>query len=350
MTTHPITLSPDDSQWNIGRTLNWMSERFVGCSQSPRLDAQLLLARALTCDRVKLYTQIDKPLSRDERDTLRGMVKRRLAGEPVAYILGVKHWHDMELVVDRRVLIPRPETETLFDLLSAWSVPSLESDRLAGRRPVIVDLCTGSGCLALAFARRFPHALVFGVDVFAEALDIARENGRRYGVENITWCDPLDVTQRQALHACLDAARAQGDGSFVLVANPPYVTSAEWSALDAGVRDYEPRLALEAGEDGLDVARSIAAVWDDLKGSFLDGPEPLAGFFGLELADGQPQKLMAMRSPLDLKPGVIPASPRDYPQNRAFAAADLEGRVRYLFEHIGCPLPVVDVTQEQDAH
>lgn len=336
----------EGNQWNIGRALGWMNERFAALSDSPRLDAQLLLAHVLSCSRVALYTAIDKPLTLAEREALRGVVRRRLAGEPVAYILGTKHWHDMELAVDRRVLIPRPETETLFDLLSAWVAPTLDAEIELGRTPVVLDLCTGSGCLALAFARRFPQARVLALDISQDALEVAQANGQRYACSNITWADPVDVTRTGETLCSLMQTLELCEGSVVMVSNPPYVTSDEWQRLALDVRDYEPRIALEGGADGLAVARALVTLWQEIvrrAANDTNGSVPSKAFFlGMELGDGQPSSLIqemagdsvATRAKF-MRGGESSSEGEAYPDSGFGVLSDLAGQMRFLFGHGG---------------
>ena len=325
--TKPLDAAPATTNlWTIGRALTWMTERFSESSDSPRLDAQLLLAHVLSCARVTLYTQIDQPLTLEERELLRGVVRRRLSGEPVAYILGVKSWHDMDLLVDSRVLIPRPETETLFDCLAAWSAVSLQRDVAEGRVPLVIDMCTGSGCLALAFARRFPQAKVLALDVSPAALEVARENALRLKVDNVTWLEPTDVQDESAVWRHLGPLLETCNGSLVVVANPPYVTTEEWVHLDLDVRDHEPRVALDGGQDGLDVARAVYGIWNLLSQNFAPvRTKSRPGFLGMELSAGQPNHLAPQACLGNLE--VVAEGP--------FVLKDLAGSPRFLMAHAG---------------
>jgi release factor glutamine methyltransferase len=346
--------------WTIGRTLQWMTERFAKISPTARLDAQLLLGQVLSCTRVQLYAEYDKPLSVAERDALRPLVRRRMRGEPVAYILQRKDWHDMTLYVDSRVLIPRPETETLFDLYSAWLASQLEGGederQTANPEVVIFDLCTGSGCLALALARRFPRAQVFGVDKSSDALAVAMINAERLGVRNISWM-LADVTSNgfwEELKAHLDKV-PQLDGSrrvCAVVSNPPYVSAEEWEQCSPEVREFEPRIALVPdGDTSLCVSESILAQWSHLNFACRDGETRF--FLGMETGVDHPQSMLANRN----SPGsdanrqqfsVFRAddSVRDFPLAQchgasgedssfvpvvSFVCEDLEGKSRFLF-------------------
>ncbi|MEY2987655.1 MAG: hypothetical protein RJB13_1176 [Pseudomonadota bacterium] len=232
-------MGPQNATWTVRDVLNWTSRKFSDLAlSSPLLDAQLLIGSVLSLSKVEIYTQLDRPLIESERYQLRELVRRRMTGEPVAYLLKQKDWHDLDLYVDSRVLVPRPETETLLDVVLA----SCKSDSLHPLR--ILDLCTGSGCLAIALARRFPEAQVVAVDVSSDALDVARINAERNLVSNVEFI-------------CADAGQEKTydslkfNGSFdIIVSNPPYVSEAEWSQCEGSVRDFEPRLALVGGECG----------------------------------------------------------------------------------------------------
>ena len=189
---------------------------------SPRLDAELLLARALGLERIELYTQHDRPLPTAERDAAREVVRRRGAREPLAYVLGDWDFRRLTLKTDRRALVPRPETEVLVDRCLAL-LEGVEAPR-------VLDVGTGTGAIALAVKSERPDAIVVAADCSPEALELARENAAL-----------LDLDVR-----FVETDLVQGiDGPFALVAsNPPYVLAAELDGLEAEVRDWEPRLAL----------------------------------------------------------------------------------------------------------
>jgi release factor glutamine methyltransferase len=233
--------------WTVQEILRWTSQRFAQVDiATPLLDAQVLLCFVMKISRVELYTQAQRPLTSQERSVFREFVRRRLAGEPVAYLLGKKDWHDLSLYVDKRVLIPRPETESLLDF-------ALEVLKSAQKKPRhILDLCTGSGCLAVAFAKRFPEARVFALDISQESLEVAELNARENGVSNIEFM-LADVTKLPVLEH-LRKIPLEFD---VVVANPPYVSENEWMLCDVSVKNFEPKLALTAAEDGLQVARLL---------------------------------------------------------------------------------------------
>jgi release factor glutamine methyltransferase len=343
--------------WTIGRTLQWMTERFAQISPTARLDAQLLLGQVLGCTRVQLYAEYDKPLSSSERDALRPLVRRRTRGEPVAYILQRKDWHDMTLYVDSRVLIPRPETETLFDLYSAWLTAQFEGgdDERQREHPEVVffDLCTGSGCLALALARRFPRAQVFGVDKSSDALAVAMINAERLGVKNVSWIES-DVTSStfwEELKAHLDRVPLLPGGRRVcaIVSNPPYVSAGEWEQCSPEVREFEPRVALVPdGDTPLCVSESILERWSQLIDTCGAGETQF--FLGMETGVDHPQAILAQRNaqvgcgdqkqfPLfraddsvrDFPLAICQGSSGDSFSFVPFVCEDLEGKPRFLF-------------------
>jgi len=232
-------------------------------SPSARLDAEVLLAHVLGFTRLDLYVQFDRPLMERELAPFRDMIRRRARGEPVAYLVGEREFRSRPFAVNPAVLIPRPETELLVET-------ALEA--LADAEPGwVVDVGTGSGAIAVTLALEAPSHTVAAVDVSAEALDVARTNARRYGVENaITWLQG-DLLAPVAAAGCAPLT--------AVVSNPPYVATADWERLDATVRDYEPRLALDGGEDGL---RVIARLIAESAAHLAPG-----GFLALEIGAGQ---------------------------------------------------------------
>jgi release factor glutamine methyltransferase len=199
--------------------------------ESPRLDAEILLSEAMGCERARLamYSEAGVPAAAGRR--FGEMVRRRLRREPVAYILGRKGFRRIELAVDRRVLVPRPETELLVEL-------ALELE--PGR---VLEVGTGSGAVALAIADELPGCRVTATDTSAAALEAARANAERLGL----------AERVELVEAMLPPGAA---GFDLLVANLPYVAESEWGGLEPEVTEWEPREALLAGPDGLDVLRA----------------------------------------------------------------------------------------------
>ncbi|MBV70027.1 MAG: protein-(glutamine-N5) methyltransferase, release factor-specific [Myxococcales bacterium] len=225
--------------WTLSRVIKWTTGFFDRKgSESARLDAELLIAHALKMSRMQLYTEHHKPLSAEELASTRALVARRGDGEPVAYIIGQKAFWTIELAVDKRVLIPRPETEHLVE-------HGLE--RMRGMpNPRVLDLCCGSGCVGLAVAATRRDCKVLGTDVSEDALALAQTNR-----------DSLDLGH--ATFQKSDAFEAIEDTFDVILSNPPYISHTQLEALMPSVKNYEPRLALDGGTDGLTFYRLIAA-------------------------------------------------------------------------------------------
>jgi release factor glutamine methyltransferase len=233
-----VTAAPKArASWTIMDVLQWTTARFEERAiSSPRLDAELLAAHAFGLSRVQLYTQFDRPLSAEELAAFRELVKRRQAGEPVAYLTGHKEFWSLDLVVDRRVLIPRPDTETAVEEALA---------RLTAGEPArVADVGTGSGAIALALASTRPELAVFASDLSEEALAVARANAERLG---------LAVTFVQGSLLAPLAPFAPFD---LVVANLPYVRAGDLAGLPPEVR-FEPASALDGGGDGLDLVRAL---------------------------------------------------------------------------------------------
>lgn len=233
-----------DEAWTIQRLLAWTRD-WLGKqgSASPRLDAELLLAHVLQCKRLDLLLRFDQPVTKDELTAYKALIRRRAQLEPVAYILGKRAFHAIELEVSPAVLVPRPETELLVDEVLAFLAKPEAPDG------AVLDLCTGSGCIALAIGhalaeRGAPRPLVAS-DASEPALQQARRNAERLGLE-VQFCkgdlfDPLPSGARYA----------------AVASNPPYVRSGDLAKLDRDVRDYEPKLALDGGVSGLDLIERI---------------------------------------------------------------------------------------------
>jgi release factor glutamine methyltransferase len=234
--------------WTIADVLRWAADDFRARGiESPRLDAELLLARALGTTRIQLVVDARRALSAEELARFREMVKRRRTHEPVAYILGEREFWGRTFRVDRRVLVPRPDTETLVEA-------ALERTRHVSMSMRALDLCTGSGCVAISLAKERPTAMVWATDASEEALAVARENALRLGAYNVA------LRAGDLYAACPPARGADPSLRFDLItANPPYIARGELATLQQDVRDFEPRMALEAGDDGLDVLRRVVA-------------------------------------------------------------------------------------------
>ncbi|WP_337176328.1 peptide chain release factor N(5)-glutamine methyltransferase [Paludisphaera sp.] len=233
---------PPDDEWTIRRLLAWTTD-FLGRkgSDSPRLDAEVMLAHVLGYERVRLYTHHEEIVGDRGRTEFRELVRRRSEGAPVAYLVGRKEFYSLRFDVTPAVLIPRPETEfVVIEFLDA--VKEIEE-------PSAVDVGTGSGCIAVACARHKPGARFLAVDLSPEALEVAARNAERHGV-----AERIEFMRGDLL------APAAGRGPFdVVVSNPPYIATAEVDRLDPSVKDYEPRAALDGGPDGLSAYRRLVA-------------------------------------------------------------------------------------------
>jgi release factor glutamine methyltransferase len=220
----------------IKRTTEFLATKGVA---SPRLNAELLLGHVIGRRRMQLYLEFERPLTAAELDQLRPLVRRRGQQEPLQYVLGEAEFRGLRLKVDRRALIPRPETELLVELVHTWA---------GTQAPVLraLDLGTGSGAIAAALATLWPGAAVVAAERCPEALTLARENFAALGLEGriqpvaATWFDGVPTGPYDAS-----------------VSNPPYLTAAEVAATAPEVREHEPRAALEAPEEGLADLRAI---------------------------------------------------------------------------------------------
>ena len=228
--------------WSIKRVLVWAADDLKRRgNDTARLDVELLLGRVLELDRIGLIMQSERPLAPAELAAFRELFKRRRAGEPVAYLLGEREFYGLLLRVDSRVLIPRPDSERLVEI-------ALERTRARSMLGAALDLCTGSGCVAIAFARNRPTWNVTASDVSEDALAVAEQNAHRTGA----------VRNLRLVHGSLFAA-VGGLRFDLITANPPYIATSEMAELPVDVRDFEPKLALDGGPDGLDLVRQIAA-------------------------------------------------------------------------------------------
>ncbi len=236
--------------WTIQRLLNWITGHFAEHNvDSPRLSAELLLSYVLGMKRIELYTQFDKTVSQNHLDKLHELVKRCGEHEPLAYLIGRGEFYSLDIKVTPDCMIPRPETELLVG-------KAIDFLRTREGTQSVCDLCTGSGCIAVAIAKNCPNAHIVATDICDSALSVAAENVANHNVrERVTLlCGDLFAPMIEGLD------NAEFD---LIVCNPPYVSSAEYEALDKNIRDFEPKQALYAGSDGLDVYRRIAERVDE---------------------------------------------------------------------------------------
>ena len=233
------------NQWTIRKVLAWTASYFREKGiKSYRLDAEILLAFALKTTRLQLYIDPDRPLDSEVRASFKKLISRRIHREPVAYITGEKEFWSLPIKVDSRVLIPRPETEFLVDIV----IKSYPQEEYL----LIADLGTGSGCITLALASELSNAIFYCSDISAEALSLATENFRTAGIESrITarcgsW---FNAFEKDLLEGSLD----------VIVSNPPYIASEIYRTdLAPEIFKFEPRIALDGGESGTDPYVEIA--------------------------------------------------------------------------------------------
>lgn len=279
--------SPEGGQpWTIGRLLTWTTDflKRKG-AESPRLDAEVLLAHVLDYRRVELYTHYEDEVGPIARARFRDLVRRRADGAPVAYLVGRKEFFSLPLAVSPAVLIPRPDTETVvvefLGLLKEQQAPRA------------VDVGTGSGAIALACAREHKTARLIALDLSAKALDVALANAETLGLTDRVEFRQGDLLEPVVTEAPFDA----------ILSNPPYIPTDAITTLEPGVRDYEPHLALDGGEDGLRVVARL-----------IDQAVPLlkpGGHLILEIGSDQEapvRALIAAHPELELAPTVRDAA------------------------------------------
>jgi release factor glutamine methyltransferase len=235
-------MTPTEQPWTIKRLLDWTQKYLAdkGC-EFPRLDAEVLLAHVMKCKRIQVYTRFDEIATDEMRTQFRDLIRQRVEGCPVAYLVGRKDFFSLELEVNRDVLIPRPDTETVVS----------ECLRLAKEMtaPTILDIGTGSGNLVVALAKQHKTATLTAIDLSPAALAVAQRNAAKHGVaERIRFLegnvfDPLIADERFDF----------------IVSNPPYIPHGDIATLEAGVRDYEPHMALDGGVTGFAVFDCLVA-------------------------------------------------------------------------------------------
>ncbi len=230
-----------EQPWTVRRVLGWTSQHFEKLGlDSPRLTAELLLAHVLHTTRVRLYTDLDRPLEVGELGVYRALIARRATGEPTHYLTGTREFYGRPFAVDARVLVPRPETELLVEAV-LQAIPRDADVRL-------LDLCTGAGCVGITLALERPRARVVATEISPEAAEVALANATTLGVG-----DRFEVRVGDLF------TPVQSERPFsAIAANPPYVPRGEIPTLAPEVR-HEPALALDGGPDGLDLIRRIVA-------------------------------------------------------------------------------------------
>ena len=274
----------------IKRTTGFFEQRGV---ESPRLNAELLIGHALGLKRMQLYLQFERPLTEPELEKIRPLVKRRGHREPLQYIIGETEFFGLKLKVDRRALIPRPETERLIELLT---------QQLVTPPATILDLGTGSGAIALALAKIYPEAVVTALDKSEEALNLARENAEVCGLAG-----RVKFVQSDWL-----SALSPSEKYHLIVANPPFLSDAESAETQPEVKDFEPHLALSAG---------------------LNSAAALERIIGAARPFLVPGGLLACETGLAQHPALLSlAKAEGY--GRAESRCDLSGRERYLLAFV----------------
>lgn len=239
--------------WTTRKLLAWMGDAFNKKGlDSPRLLAEMLVAHVIGCERLKLYIDPDRPASPLERETLRDLVGRALKHEPVQYLAGYAWFFGLKIKVDRRVLIPRPATETIVEhILQHERARAGASSK--GDGVLIADVCAGSGCIAIALLKNLPNARAVATEVCEEAAALAKENAVEHGV-----ADRLEILVGDLLTPLFEHPATRGVESVdYLASNPPYIPDDEWPAVEPNVKDHEPHKALRGGEDGLDFVRRL---------------------------------------------------------------------------------------------
>jgi len=253
-------------QWTTIALLQETRRYFESCGiESPRLDAELLLAHALGRERIRLYLDFEQPLTPDEVSGFRELVRRRAQREPVAYITGHREFWSLRLTVNRSVLIPRPETESLVEA----SLALLREHLPPGAAPMVLDLGTGSGAIAIALAKEIEGAVIVAADRSLPALRVANQNITAHGVQDRVHLVCSDWGDMLTGRSLFD----------LIVANPPYIPTAEIETLAPEIKNHEPHEALDGGPDGLDFYRT----WIPLLPRLL---RP-GGWIALEIGDGQ---------------------------------------------------------------
>ena len=227
--------------WRIVDLIQWSESYFREKShQNPRLEIEWMLCSLLNCERLDLYMRFDEPLSGSQLSTLRGWVKRRSKNEPLQYITESCEFYGIEFFVDKRVLIPRPETERLID----EAIKSVKHVR----SPNIFDIGTGSGCIAITLAKEIENSNVIGIDKSMMSLQVAKKNSAELNVDNVTFFE-MDILNQYPK-----------ENFDLVISNPPYVPKEEISGLMKDVKDFEPEIALTDFDDGLTFYKRISKI------------------------------------------------------------------------------------------
>ena len=233
------------STWRVIDLIHW-AESYLKEKEfdNPKAEIEWLLCALFDCNRLNLYLRFEEPLSQSQLTTLRSWVKRRLKNEPLQYITGSCDFYGRQFLINSKVLIPRPETERLVDI-SIEKMKKVDS-------PTILDVSTGSGCIATTLGLEIPDSKGMGIDISLDALEVANENKENLSVENVTFQE-------------LDFLNTIPNGPFdLLVSNPPYIPKDEMGGLMKDVQDFEPQIALTDEKDGLTFYQRFAEIGKDL--------------------------------------------------------------------------------------
>jgi release factor glutamine methyltransferase len=242
----PENHAPTQDEWTIGRLLTWTKGHLESKGvDEPRLAAELLLARALGCKRIELYARYNLAPTADQRAAFREMVIAAAEHKPIAHLIGHREFYSLDFIVTPDVLIPRPETELLVELALTWCKEH-PADRFS-----LLDIGTGSGCIAVTIARRQPAVSAVATDISASALAVAAQNADRHGVK-----DRIRFVEADLFNLPPDVIPP--GGFDIIVSNPPYIAERDRETLPQNVGRYEPSQALFAGDDGLDAYRRLS--------------------------------------------------------------------------------------------
>jgi len=241
------TSETQSDPWTILRLLQWTTEHLKKTgSPSPRLDAEVLLAHARGCERIALYTAFAEEPDEPVKARFREIVKRRAHGEPVAYLVGKKEFYSLSFNVSKDCLIPRGETEHIVVECLDHAKPIVAADPT--KHFNIIDVCTGSGCIAVSVAKHLSQCSITAIDLSPAAVAIAKTN-----VEMHKLSDRITLIESDLLAAIPD------NSTDFILSNPPYVSEAEYALLDKTVREHEPRMALLGGVSGTEIIEKLAA-------------------------------------------------------------------------------------------
>lgn len=279
------------------------SAEFLGKKnvESPRLQIELLLAHLLKMPRMNLYLNFERPLTNEETDALRELIKRRGQREPLQHIIGSTSFYGFEITVNKNALVPRPETELLAE--TGWNFLST----INSQPSTALDFGTGTGCIAIALAAKCPNAKIIALDVSADALALAKENVAKNKV-----ADRIEFVQGDGFAGLKNwwGERPREPQFDLLISNPPYISTAEIKTLQPEVKNFDPRAALDGGADGLDFYRMFASQAKPFLKS--------TGKIMLEFGDGQAE---VIRQIFESEKWIVEEIKSDYSQRERILIA-----------------------------